>query len=120
MVERAAEEFSYRQLRTYIRSLQRKGLSTTEYQVDLQLKLALPCAAIVMALIGTALAVSSHNRLSLATALSLALAVGFSYWVILALAVSLGHSGSFHPVVAAWVSNIVALLLGMFFFLGTD
>jgi lipopolysaccharide export system permease protein len=120
MVERVAEEFSYRQLRAYIQSLQRKGLSTTEYQVDLHLKLAIPCAAIVMALIGTALALSSRKRLNLATAFSLALIVGFSYWVILALAVSLGHSGSLHPLAAAWVSNVIAVLLGMFFFLGAD
>ncbi len=120
MVERVAEELSYRQLRTYIQSLQRKGLSTTEYQVDLHLKLALPCAAIAMALIGIALAVSSHKRLSLTTAFSLALAVGFGYWVVLALAVSLGHSGSLGPLAAAWVGNIISVLLGMFFFLGAD
>lgn len=120
MVERVAEEFSYRQLRAYIQSLQRKGLSTIEYQVDLHLKLAIPCAAMVMALIGIALAISPHRRFNLATAFSLTLAVGFGYWVVLALAVSLGHSGSLHPLVAAWVSNVIVVLLGIFFFLGAD
>jgi lipopolysaccharide export system permease protein len=120
LVEGVAEEFSYWQLRVYIQSLQRRGLSTTEYQVDLHLKLALPCTAMAMALIGIALAVSSRKRLGLATAFSLALTVGFGYWVVLALAVSLGHSGSLHPLIAAWVSNVIATLLGMFFFLGAD
>ncbi len=120
MVERVAEEFSFWQLRAYIQSLQRKGLSTTEYQVDLQLKLAVSCAAIAMALIGIALAIFSHRRLTLTTAFSLALTVGFGYWVILARAVSLGHSGSLPPWVAAWVSNVIVVLLGMFFLLGAE
>jgi lipopolysaccharide export LptBFGC system permease protein LptF len=64
--------------------------------------------------------VPGAKQLTLPTALGLALIVGFSYWIFLALAVSLGHSGALSPFFAAWLANGVAFLLGVFFFLGVD
>jgi lipopolysaccharide export system permease protein len=115
-----AEEFSSQQLRQYIFDLQRKGLDTTEYQVDLYLKGALPIAILAMTLLGLSLAVPGAKQLTLATSLGFALVVGFSYWVLLALSVSLGHSGALSPLVSAWIANSATCLVGVFFLLGVD
>ena len=120
LVDMEADEFSSRQLRTQIANLQRKGLDTTAYQVDLQLKGAVPVATLAMALLGIALAVPGARQLALPTALGLALATGFGYWVLLALTVSLGHSGVLSPLLAAWLANGASFLLGVFFLLGVD
>jgi lipopolysaccharide export system permease protein len=120
LVDMEAEEFSSWQLRTHIASLQSKGLDTTAYQVDLQLKGALPVATLAMALLGIALAVPGARQLALPTALGLALATGFGYWVLLALTISLGHSGVLSPFLAAWIANCTGFLLGIFFLLGVD
>jgi lipopolysaccharide export system permease protein len=120
LVDMEAEEFASQQLRNYIANLQRKGIDTTAYQVDLYLKGAVPVAVLVMALLGVALAVPGARQLALPTALGLALITGFGYWVFLALTVSLGHSGVFPPFFAAWLANGAGLLLGVFFFLGVD
>ena len=115
-----AEEFSSQQLRQYILDLRRKGLDTTEYQVDLYLKGALPIATLAMTLLGLSLAVPGAKQLTLATSLGFALVVGFSYWVLLALSVSLGHSGALSPFLSAWIANSATCLVGLFFLLGVD
>jgi lipopolysaccharide export system permease protein len=88
--------------------------------VDLQLKGALPFAALVMTLLGVALAVPGAQQLSVSMALGSALVVGFGYWVFLALSVSLGNSGVLSPILAAWLANATASLVGLYFLLGVD
>jgi lipopolysaccharide export system permease protein len=115
-----SEEFSSRQLRQYIADLRRKGLDTTVYQVDLYLKGAVPLAILVMTLLGLSLAVPGARQLTLATSLGFALVIGFGYWVLLALSVSLGHSGALSPLLSAWIANSATCLVGVFFLLGVD
>lgn len=120
LVDMKAEELSSHQLHSFIANLQQKGLDTTEYQVDLQLKGALPFAALVMTLLGVALAVPGAQQLSVSMALGSALVVGFGYWVFLALSISLGNSGALPPILAAWLANATASLIGLYFLLGID
>ena len=115
-----AEEFSSQQLRQYIFDLRRKGLDTTVYQVDLYLKGALPIATLAMTLLGLSLAIPGARQLTLATSLGFALVVGFGYWVLFALSVSLGHSGALSPFLSAWIANSATCLVGIFFLLGVD
>ena len=55
---------------------------------------------------------------SLANNIGLGLLIGASYWFVLALAVSLGHSGALPPVVAAWTANAIFAAIGIFLLLG--
>ena len=120
LIDMKAEEFSSDQLRKYIISLQKKGLDTTEYLVDLHLKSAVPFATLVMTLIGIALTIPSSKQYALPTVLGLALITGFGYWLVLALSISLGHSDALPPQLAAWLANGVAGLCGLFLLLGVD
>jgi lipopolysaccharide export system permease protein len=120
LVDMEAEEFSFQQLRAHITDLQRKGLDTIEYQVDLQLKGAIPFTIFAMTLLGLALVVPGARQLTFPTAVGFALMGGFGYWIILALTVSLGHSGVLSPFLAAWMANGTTCLLGIFLLLGID
>jgi len=120
VVEKEPEELSFRRLRRHIRELDRKGIDTTESRVDLHLKLAVPFVPLVMVLIGAPLATRNPRRRQLATSIGIGLIVGFSYWVLLALTVSLGHGGALPPVLAAWAANGVFTVLGAFLFLGRE
>jgi lipopolysaccharide export system permease protein len=73
-----------------------------------------------MVLIGVPLAGRNPRRRPLATSISIGLVVGFSYWVLLALTISLGHGGAIPPAIAAWTANGVFALLGAFLFLGPE
>jgi lipopolysaccharide export system permease protein len=115
---RDAEEFSYRELRELVESLRKKGLDTTEYNVDLHLKLAVPFICTVMGLISMPLGMRNLRGSSLANNIGAGLLIGATYWFVLALAVSLGHSGALPPIVAAWTANGIFAAIGLFLLLG--
>lgn len=117
---RDAEEFSYRELHDLIESLAQKGLDTTEYLVDLQLKLAIPFVCTVMGLISIPIGMRNLRGSSLASNIGVGLLIGASYWFVLALAVSLGHSGALPPAVAAWTANAIFAGIGLFLLLGAS
>jgi lipopolysaccharide export system permease protein len=120
VVQKDSDEMSFSKLRRHIRELARKGIDTTESLVDLHLKLAVPFVTLVMVLIGVPLSTRSQRQRSMATSAGIGLSVGFSYWVLLALTVSLGHGGAIPPILAAWMANLVFGLLGAFLFLGAE
>jgi lipopolysaccharide export system permease protein len=114
------QAFSYRMLRDQIRSLQAKGVDTSENWVDLYLKIALPTAAIIMMLLAVPLAVKSDRTASLSAAAGLGLAIGFAYFIVLAFARALGMNGALPPMVAAWASNLVFGVVGLYLVLGAE
>jgi len=119
-VHREPEDLGYRSLAREIADLRRKGIDTTEAQVELWLKLAVPFISVIMALIAIPLA-SRHSRGSgVAASVGAALVVGFSYWVVLALTTSLGKGGVLPPPIAAWAANILFATIGLIFFLSSD
>ena len=120
VMEKDPEELNFRRLRHHIRELSRKGIDTTESRVDLHLKLALPFVPLVMVLVGTPLATRNPRRRPIATSIGIGLVVGFSYWVLLALTISLGHGGAIPPLLAAWTANGVFAVFGAFLFLGPE
>jgi len=73
-----------------------------------------------MVLIAVPLSTRNPRQRPLATSIGIGLSVGFSYWVLLALTVSLGHGGAIPPIVAAWTANAIFGVLGAFLFLGAE
>jgi len=114
------EELSYGMLRRQIKDLRRKGVNTAESWVDLHLKIALPAASIMMMLLAVPLAASGTRITSFANSIGLGFAVGFSYFVLVAFARTLGLNGALPPALAAWAANGVFALVGGFYLLGAD
>jgi lipopolysaccharide export system permease protein len=119
-VQREPEELSYTALRQRIDELRRKGIDASHYLVDLYLKVALPFASAVLAIIAVPIAGRLRRHPSIAAIIGLGTAVGFGYWVLLGLATSLGQSGALPPLIAAWAANGIYLLLGVVLFLSTE
>jgi lipopolysaccharide export system permease protein len=119
-VQREPEELSFIELRDRIQSLTRKGIDASHYLVDLYLKLALPFASTVLALVAIPISGRLRRHPSMAATIGLGTAVGFCYWVLLGLSTSLGQSGAIPPLVAAWTANILYTLLGVILFLWSE
>lgn len=115
-----AEEFSYRMLRDQIASLQAKGVDASESWVDLHLKIALPAASLVLMLVAVPLAARGSRVSSLPAAVGLGFVIGFAYFIVLAFARALGQTGALPPLLAAWTSNILFILVGAYHLLGSD
>lgn len=101
------EEWSVRDLRKIIRDRRRLGQDVVKERVDLYGRYSLPLAGFVMGLIGAPFAFREHRRGGAATGLFIGLVIGFAYYVVYAVGLSIGKSGSLPPEVAAWLPNVV-------------
>lgn len=119
-VKRNPEELSYLVLRDWVANLTRKGIDASRYLVDLHMKLAVPFASVILTVVAIPIAGGVRRHPNIATIVATGMAIGFAYWVVLALANSLGHSGTIHPFVAAWSANLIFALVGLALFLYTD
>jgi len=114
LVEREPEEMSYGELRRYLRKLKEEGFDTDPYLVDLQAKLSFPLINLILVLIGIPFALRTGRRAGFALSFGLCILIGFSYWIIFAFSLSLGHSGTLHPIIAAWMADILFAASGIF------
>ena len=111
-------EFSLWQLDAYIASLRSKGLDPGGYFVDRDLKYAMPLACIVMTALGLALSLDPLPRsVSAGRSFTLAIAIGFGYWLMFGLTSSLGRSALLPAWLAAWIPNITFTILAASLFL---
>ncbi len=120
VVDIEPEALSFGTLREQIRLLRAKGIDTSESWVDLYLKVALPAGSFVMVLIGLPLAIRTGRNRPLGAAIITAVAIGFTYFIVVAFARALGQNGALPPLVAAWISNVVFTLVGVSLLLAAD
>lgn len=111
--QRKTEEMSYRELRAYVKRLEKEGIDTSRYQTDLQGKLAFPLVSVIMALLGVPFAVRHGRKGGVALGIGIAVVIGVVYWIVMALGLALGHSGVIPPFVAAWGSHLLFGAIGM-------
>lgn len=119
-IHREPDELSYLDLRRRMRDLWRKGIDASTYLVDLHMKLAVPFSPLVLACVAIPLAGRVQRHASVAAAVGTGLALGFGYWVLLALSNALGQSGVLPAVVSAWAANVIFSLLGGGLFLSFE
>jgi lipopolysaccharide export system permease protein len=103
---------SFREMREYIASRYRREYDADEYAVDLYSKISFPVVHVVMALFAIPCALAWGPRSGPALGIGIAIGVSLSYWVIHALALSLGKAGLLPPILAAWTANIIFTGLG--------
>jgi lipopolysaccharide export system permease protein len=105
-VARSPEEMSYAQLREYIDRLVRSGVSATRYLVDLHAKVATALVSLVMAILGVSFGLRT-GRAGIMLWVGLCVPIGFVYYMLLVLGISLGRGGALPPLAAAWLPNLV-------------
>lgn len=120
LLAREPEEFSLFDLKKHIADLRGKGLDATEYEVDVQVKMAFPLLSLLLVFLGIPFALRHGCGGGMALAFGITMLIGFGYWFLLAFSVSLGHSGALGPWVAAWLPNLTLALVGLFFYLAQD
>ena len=107
------DEMSYWQLKRFAETIRLEGYDATRYLVDMNIKLAFPVINLVMALIGISIALGLDKG---GTPLAISFGIGacFLYLVSFGLARSFGLSGILPPGLAAWFTNILFSLLGIY------
>jgi lipopolysaccharide export system permease protein len=116
LLAREASEFTYFDLQKQIADMKAKGIDTTAYEVDLQMKLALPFISPLMVLIAVPFALKKHISGGVALSFGMAMLIGFGYWILISFCISLGHSGGLPASLAAWAPNLIFTMIGAYYF----
>jgi lipopolysaccharide export system permease protein len=116
LLAREPEEFTFFDLQKQIADMKGKGIDASAYEVDLQVKLAMPFVSPLMVLLAIPFALRRRVGSGLALSFGVAMLIGFGYWVLSAFCFSLGHGGLLTPGLAAWIPNAIFAMIGLFFF----
>lgn len=111
------EQMNFRALAEYVRKLRRSGFDPAAYVVDLQAKLALPLVSLVVTLLAIPFAFRSGPAGGIVASLGASITLGFAYWIVISIGISLGHSAKLAPALAAWLPNVFFLSLAGYLWL---
>ncbi|MBF0385433.1 MAG: LptF/LptG family permease [Candidatus Omnitrophica bacterium] len=105
-----------KQLNDYIKKFAKSGATRAinNLKVDLHQKISSPFGAFVIILIGLPFALMIKGRKGATfSAFAIAMAIGFSYHVVNALAVAFGKSGALPPIAAAWLTPLIFTIVAL-------
>jgi lipopolysaccharide export system permease protein len=113
IAEVKADEESWADLKHRLDRYSKQGLDTRDLEVGLWAKTSVPFVTLLMPLLAFPFGVRAGRRGSTSAGIVMAILLGFSYWLVLAVGLSLGKIDVLPPMLAAWVPNIVFAVLGL-------
>tara|TARA_B100000315_G_scaffold251055_1_gene285054 strand:- start:2374 stop:3486 length:1113 start_codon:yes stop_codon:yes gene_type:complete len=119
-IERKENEMSMRHIHQYRQKLRNEGLDSTRYDVDFHYKISYPFICVIMALIAIPFSLRSSRAGGIVFSCGLSIILGFIYYYLFSMFISIGHGGALPPPLSAWGLNIVALAFGFYMLLTID
>jgi lipopolysaccharide export system permease protein len=114
---RPPEQMRYGELKDYIQELKESGQTVPELQVQLEEKIALPVASLIMSLVALPFAFRLGRQGAL-YGIGVSLVLGIAFMAIYAFFTKMGAAGALPPAVAVWSPAAVFSLLSGYLFLG--
>ena len=114
---RPPEQMRYGELKDYIRELKESGQAVPELQVELQNKIALPVASLIMALVALPFAFRLGRQGAL-YGIGISIVLGIFFMAFFAFFSKLGEAGALPPAAAVWSPGALFALLSGYLFLG--
>jgi lipopolysaccharide export system permease protein len=117
-VRQEVESMGFFELLGYVERARREGFDATSQLTDLHFKVASAFFSLVTALFTIPLAMRIPPRAGgLALGVVLSMAIGFLYYLLLALGLALGHGGALPPFIGAWGANLLFGSVGLWWML---
>ncbi|HOO90137.1 MAG TPA: LPS export ABC transporter permease LptG [Syntrophales bacterium] len=116
-VQKSSEEMGLVELNRFIQKIRSEGYDTIRYRTDLHGKVAFPLVNIILAILGVSFSLKSERSGGIAQSIGAGIIIGFSYWIVFAFTISLGHSGTIPPVIAAWAANFILGIAALIMFI---
>lgn len=114
------DAMNWRALRGYVRKLERSGFNPTAYVVDSHAKLSVPLISLVVTILAIPFAFKARPSGGIVSSLGMSLALGFVFWIVVSIGISLGHAGKAPPWLATWAPNLFFLVVGVYLWLNID
>lgn len=108
-----SDNMTISELRNYCKKLREGGYDPTRYLAQMHGRFSLPFGAAVMAFLGVPFAMRSSRSSGIALGIGLSLGIGFLYVIVNNVILSFGQVGVLPPIVAAWATNFIFLLVGI-------
>ena len=112
-VRRKPEEMSISELRKYIRNLKAAGLPYISHQVSIYQKVSTAAISLIFTMIALPVAFLIPIRGGVPMGLGLSILLVVIFWSLFSLALSLGYAGIIPPPVAAWLAQVVFLVINL-------
>jgi len=106
-LETIPEELNWIDLYEYARKIRSEGYNSRPYEVELQMRLALPLATFIVALLGVTIALSQGLHGGIAIGVFTALILASLYFTVLHLGSALATAGILPPFVGVWAGDII-------------
>lgn len=114
------EEMTLRELYDYASKVKKEGLDNSRYMVDFHQKISYPFISLITALIGIPFSLKSVRSGGVMLCVGISIVTGFSYYFIFSLGISLGYGGALPPFLAAWGTNILFAIMGLYLIITID
>jgi lipopolysaccharide export system permease protein len=111
MGDKKPEEMNFRSLRSYIDLKKKMGANVIDLSIQLNMKLAIPFACFVFALLGAPLGLNP-NRKSSSIGLGISVIIIFIYYVLMFIGMAAGEMEIISPFLSAWLPNLVTAGIG--------
>jgi lipopolysaccharide export system permease protein len=108
---------NFRQLLKLVNKLEKEGIDSTRQRVDMHNRLAAPFTCLIMAFLGVPFALQRGRNSNIALGIGLSLGIGVVYFILQSLITAFGYSGALPPILTAWTTNIIFLMLGVWLLL---
>lgn len=113
-------DMSAHELWTYIKQAGDLGADLSRLWVMFHLKLALPWACVIMAVLGAGFGASRRGRSGGGVGFGISVVIVFAYYVVMSFCRALGEAGNIPPVVAGWGPNFIFMIVALFFAVRVD
>ncbi|MGF1589012.1 MAG: LptF/LptG family permease [Pleurocapsa sp.] len=113
--ERSPEDMNIRQAQEYLNLIKDSGNPTdvAKFAVRIQQKYAFPFICVVFALVGSALG-TKYSQINRSKSFGLCVGIVFTYYCLGFVIGSLGITGVISPFWAAWLPNLIGMILGVY------
>lgn len=109
--DKKPEEMNFKSLKSYIELRKKMGADIVDLQIQLNMKIAIPFACFVFALLGAPLGLNP-TRKSSSIGLGISVIIIFIYYVLMFSGMALGEIEIISPFLAAWLPNIITAGIG--------
>jgi lipopolysaccharide export system permease protein len=109
------EEMSLEELQRFVDRIQRTGGKAERWIVDIHAKIAGPFAGFIIILFGVPVS-AVRRRSGVVFGVTLSLAISFIYFGLTQIGKVLGYKEILTPFMAAWLGNIVFLIIGIWLY----
>lgn len=109
-IKKNPDEMSYKEISDLIVRLNKSGIPSHQEQVQKYSKLAKPVAILIMILLGIPFAIKTAKTAKIFS-FAVSIFTGFLYWGAVSLFLAMGMNKTIKPMFAAWMPNLIFLIV---------